>query len=294
MGCNAPLVAWRSKQRSKNGGRAVTFDLHAAYTDMPLTLACGKCMGCKLQKAREWAVRCSHEAQMHEENTFVTLTYDEKNLPKKNGIATLRPKDFQLFMKKLRKKRENKILFFHSGQYGKLGRPHHHAILFGCGFKDSTFWRRSGDYNIYRSQELEKIWTKGHSEIGTATFESAGYIARYTMNETEQMGGRKPEYLTMSKRPGIGKTWLEKYMSDVYPMDEVITQSGNKLPPPRYYDLQLQKTDAELLRKIKIKRMNNLTEETKSGIRHAATEKIQRAKAQQRREFEATSTHRLR
>ncbi len=289
MACNAPLVAWRSKDN-----HGITFDLHSAYTDMPLTLACGKCMGCKLQKAREWAVRCSHEAQMHEENTFVTLTYDEKNLHVKNGVATLKPRDFQLFMKKLRKRRDTTIRFFQSGQYGELGRPHHHALLFGCDFSDRTFWRRSGDFNIYRSQELEALWTQGHSEIGTVTFESAGYIARYTMKETQQLGGRKPEYLTMSRRPGIGNTWLQKYISDVYPMDEVITQSGNKLTPPRYYDLQLQKINAELLRTIKIKRIKNLTEETKSGIRQAATEKIQRAKAQQRRELEATSLHRLR
>ncbi len=261
---------------------------------MPLQLNCGKCMGCKLEKARDWAIRCSHEAQMHEENTFVTLTYNEKNLPIQNGIATLRPRDFQLFMKKLRKRRDHKILYFQSGQYGKLGRPHHHALLFGCDFSDRTFWRRSGDFNIYRSEELEKIWPQGHSEIGTVTFESAGYIARYTMNETQQLGGRKPEYLTMSRRPGIGNTWLKKYISDVYPTDEVITQSGNKLPPPRYYDLQLEKINAELLQKIKIKRIKNLTEETKSGIRRSATEKIQRAKAQQRRQLEASSLHHLR
>ncbi len=277
MACNAPLVAWRSKNN-----KGITFDLHTAYVDMPLQVACGKCMGCKLERARDWAIRCSHETQMHEENTFITLTYDEKNLPMQNGIPTLDPREFQLFMKKLRKKRETKILFFHSGQYGRLGRPHHHALLFGCGFTDATFWRRSNNYNIYRSEELEKIWTNGHSEIGTATFESAGYIARYTIKETEQIKGRKPEYLTMSRRPGIGQHWLNKYMADVYPTDEVITPSGNKIRPPRYYDLQLEKQEPQLLKKIKRQRVENLTEEMKSGARHAATEKIQRAKAQQR------------
>ncbi len=278
MACNAPLVAWRSKNN-----KGITFDLHAAYTDMPLTLACGRCMGCKLERARDWAIRCVHEAQMHEENTFVTLTYNEKNLPMQNGIPTLNTRDFQLFMKKLRRTRANRISFFQCGQYGQLGRPHHHALLFGAAFGDATFWRRSGIFNVYRSQELEELWEKGHSEIGTVTFESAGYLARYTLNETQQIKGRKPEYLTMSKRPGIGKDWLKKYMADVYPSDEVITPSGNKIRPPRYYDLQLEKQEPQLLIKLKRQRIANLTEEMKSGIRHAATEKIQRAKAQLRR-----------
>ncbi len=220
---------------------------------------------------------------MHEENTFVTLTYDEKNLPMCNGMPTLNTRDFQLFMKKLRKSRQQKISFFQCGQYGQLGRPHHHALLFGCYFPDQYYWRKSGEFNVYRSDELEKIWNKGHSEIGTVTFESAGYLARYTLNETIQLNGRKPEYLTMSKRPGIGKTWLEKYISDVYPSDEVITPSGNKLRPPRYYDQQLENKNVTLLKEIKRTRLNKLTEETRSGIRNAANEKIQRAKAQLRR-----------
>ncbi len=216
---------------------------------------------------------------MHEENTFITLTYDEKNLHIKNGIPTLVPRDFTLFIKKLRRQRDQKISYFQVGQYGQLGRPHHHALLFGCAFPDATYWRTSGEFTIYRSQELEKIWHKGHSEIGTVTFQSAGYLARYTMNESQQLDGRTPEYLTMSTRPAIGKHWLEKYISDVYPSDEVITPSGKKLRPPRYYDLQLEKIDATLLQRIKRDRQRNLTEEAKSGIRRAANEKIQRAKA---------------
>lgn len=293
MACNAPLIAWKAKDTNDNGKRPITFDIHKAYVDMPIQLACSKCMGCKLAKSREWAIRCTHEAQMHEENTFVTLTYDEKNLPVENGIPTLRPRDFVLFMKKLRKKRDTKISFFHVGEYGKLGRPHHHALLFGCGFNDSTIWRRSGDFNIYRSKELEKLWDKGNSEIGTVTYQSAGYIARYTLKEEQQVEGRKAEYLTMSRRPGIGKHWLNKYMTDVYPSDEIITIQGQKLRPPRYYDQQLEIVNSNQLQELKLQRKLNLTEEQKSGARRAATDLIQRAKAKRTRD-EATSVHNLR
>ncbi len=283
MPCNAPLVAWRSKNTNPDGTRPVTFDLHAAYVDMPLQINCGSCTGCKLDNARDWAIRCTHEASLHEENTFVTLTYDKKNLPVNNGIPTLRPRDFTLFMKSLRKRRQGKIKYFHVGEYGTLGRPHHHALLFNCGFADQKFWRHRGDFNIFRSEELETIWTHGHSEIGSVTYQSAGYLAKYELKETPQLQGRKAEYLTMSRRPGIGKHWLEKYISDVYPSDEVITPTGNKQRPPRYYDLQLEKIDPQLLKKIKTERVTKLTNEMKSGARKSATEKIQRAQAQLRR-----------
>lgn len=283
MACNAPLVAWRTKTKNPSGKRGVTFNLHDAYVDMPLSISCGKCMGCKQERARDWAIRCTHEAQMHEENTFATLTYDEKNLPMRNGIPTLRPRDFQLFMKKLRKKRHTKIRFFQCGEYGKLGRPHHHTLLFGCNFSDRTLWRRSGDFNIYRSEELESLWKQGHSEIGSVTFESAGYLAKYTMKESITIGGREPEYLTMSRGQGIGKTWIKKYITDVYPHDLVITPSGTKIRPPRYYDQQLEIIDAKLAMKIKRQREKNLTEEMKSGLRHTAMEKILKAKEQLRR-----------
>ncbi len=281
MACNAPLTVWKSKT-----GKGITFDIHAAYVDIPMAIPCGNCMGCKLQRSREWAIRCTHETQMHEENTFITLTYNKKNLPVENGLPTLRPRDFVLFMKKLRKRRDTKIRFFQSGQYGILGRPHHHALLFGCGFRDSTLWRRSGDFNIYRSEELEELWTQGHSEIGTATFKSAGYIARYTMRETEQLRGRKAEYLTMSRKPGIGSTWLEKYISDVYPSDQVITPSGFPIKPPRYYDEKLRDQDQaqgqDLWARVRERRQANLTPEQRSGDRAAAREIIQKQKSQQR------------
>ncbi len=295
MACNAPLVGWKSKETTKNGKRPITFNFHNAYSDLPLAVPCGNCMGCQLAKSREWAIRCTHEAQMHEENTFVTLTYNEKNLPMLNGVPTLRPEDFTKFMKRLRQRRDNKLSYFQVGEYGALGRPHHHALLFGCGFRDATHWRRSGDFNIYRSKELENLWEQGNSEIGTVTYQSAGYLARYTMKQQRQLPGRKPEYLTMSRRPGIGNTWLQKYMADVYPSDEIITSQGIKLRPPRYYDEQLEKAQPQIMRELKLNRVKNLTEEMKSGARRTATEKIQRAQAQQRREKnEATSLHRLR
>ncbi len=286
MACNDPLVGWKSRETTALGKRAVVFDVSEGYKDLPVNLPCGKCWGCKNDRAIEWALRCSHEAQLYSENSFLTLTY--KDDPKtKSGEPTLRPRDFTLFMKKLRRARpKNKISYFQCGEYGTLGRPHHHAILFNCGFGDRRYWRKKGDYNLYRSEELEKIWTEGFSEIGTVTFQSAGYVAGYQLEESlnkDYRGEREAEYRTMSKRPAIGKTWLEKYMSDVYPADECITRTGHKMRPPKYYDKIVEEKHPELMRELKIKRREALTEETKSGIHRMAKEKILQAKAKDKR-----------
>lgn len=280
MACNDLLVGWKSKSKTALGKRAVTFRKHEGYKDLPLNLPCGKCYGCRLNKSREWALRCAHESEMHTENSFITLTYDEKSLPTIGQLPTLQPNDFVNFMKRLRKN-SGKILFFHCGEYGELdGRPHHHALLFGRSFPDQYYWRKSGDYNLYRSPELEKLWTYGHSEIGEVSFESAGYIARYTLKMKDNLReGQVKEYLTMSRRPGIGKTWLQKYMSDVYPSDQVVTRYGI-YKPPRYYDKQLGEQQQLQLQTT---RQAKLTDEQRSGARNMAREQILKSRANLRR-----------
>lgn len=212
-----------------------------------------------------------HEIQMHEENCFLTLTYNNENLPK-NGSLNL--KHFQLFMKRLRKKIEpRKIKFYHCGEYGdKTYRPHYHAIIFGYDFPDKKHHKNSptGE-KIYISKELDKLWEKGHCTVGNATFESAGYVARYILKKvtgkdqashyeridptTGEIINLKPEYASMSN--GIGKAWLTAYKSDVYPTDEVIV-NGKQCKPPKYYDRILESSedpkDQKMVRHIKAAR----------------------------------------
>ena len=125
--------------------------------DKPVELPCGRCIGCKLERARQWAVRCMHEAALHEANCFVTLTYEDDKLPPDGG---LRPRDFVLFMKRLRKRYGNGIRFFHCGEYGeKFLRPHHHVLLFNHDWPDKRVCRtsKSGE-SLYSSGELESLW----------------------------------------------------------------------------------------------------------------------------------------
>lgn len=205
-----------------------------------------------------------HEASLHDEGCFLTLTYDDDHLP---AGGTLVKRHFQLFMKKLRKLNPGKrIRFFHCGEYGEHNfRPHYHALLFG--FEPMDKEKISGEF--WASQSLEKIWGRGFVGGGSITFDSAAYVARYCLKKvTGELADEhymrvddfgeafwlQPEYVTMSRRPGIGRDWIDKFRSDVYPSDEVI---ANSFPskPPRYYDGVLEADDPEMLVRIKQERV---------------------------------------
>ncbi len=224
-----------------------------------------------MDRAKEWAIRCFHESQMHDENSFVTLTYSPENLP---HDGSLRVSDLQKFMKRLRKKfAPKKIRFFACGEYGEnLARPHYHLLLFGLAFPDQYFFKNSGSGNaLYRSPTLEKIWTFGHSLIGDVTFESAGYVARYILKKingdladdhylrADEHGEAiwlAPEFTTMSRSPGIAKSWYDKYSSDIFPGDFAVTPEGKKVKTPRYYSNLLEREQPDLLGELKLARQD--------------------------------------
>jgi len=229
-----------------------------------LELPCGRCVGCRLERSRQWAVRCMHEAQMHDANCFITLTYDEKHLPE---FLSLRYRDFQLFMKRLRKFTGHPVRFFMCGEYGgRFSRPHFHACLFGFDFPDKVQFRRVGGGEVlYRSSALERLWPLGFSTIGAVTFGSAAYVARYVMKKvvgegsflhygsvdksSGEVSSRCPEFCRMSlggrsKTGGIGQSWLLKYWSDVFPHGKVVT-NGVEAKSPRYYDRLYDRVDSD-------------------------------------------------
>lgn len=197
-----------------------------------------------------------HEASLHSQNCFVTLTYADEHMPEHGSLVY---RDFQLFMKRVRKKM-GKVRFFMCGEYGeKFLRPHFHACLFGARFDDGVFFSRSGSgSDIYISLLLSSLWSKGHASFGELTFESAAYVARYTLKkstnvdcdgrsvcvdkETGEVYDLVPEMCRMSLRPGIGAGWIKKWYDDVYPADYVIVD-GSKMKPPKYYDRYMRQLD---------------------------------------------------
>ena len=198
---------------------------------------------------------------MHEDNCFITLTFDDENLYNRKEPWNLDITEFQKFMKRLRKHfAPRKIRFYHCGEYGELhGRPHYHAILFGHDFADKELHTVHNGNRLYISKTLQKLWPFGFSSIGDMTFESAAYVARYCMKKVtgdaaedhyavidpdtgEYLGQKKPEYASMSRRPGIGSEWFKKYKGDCYPKD-FVTMNGKKVRPPKFYDRMLENLD---------------------------------------------------
>lgn len=212
-------------------------------------------------------MRCTHEMTLHEDNSFITLTYNDENLPA-NG--TLIKRHLQLFMKRLRKHyAQKKIRFYACGEYGEeLLRPHYHAILFGLTFPDGELYSVRDDKKTYTSAILEKIWGQGFATFTEASFETAAYTARYVMKkingdkqekhyqgcdpETGEIFDLLPEFGTMSTKPGIASGWFDKYKNDL--KKDFITIRGIKMKPAKYYDRLFEKSDPYLLDELKEKR----------------------------------------
>jgi len=275
MACYRPLHGYKALTTNPSGKRSIVFNSREGYGDLKIVLPCGQCIGCRLERSRQWAIRCVHEASLYEENSYITLTYEEKKLPPHGSLLV---SDFQKFMKRLRKKYSSKIIrFFQCGEYGEQGgRPHYHACLFNHDFNDKVPWKQINGHQLYTSQALSDLWPLGFSTVGALTFESAAYVARYITKkitgpraklfyegfdeETGEYFQIKPEYTTMSRGGrgelgGIGKGWYEKYKGDVYPHGFVILR-GKKLRPPKFYDSQFEITDPAGYAQVKADRQN--------------------------------------
>lgn len=231
---------------------------HPWRTALGNVASCGQCHGCRAKWSREWSLRCMHEASLHESNSFVTLTYSDKRLPKGGSLVR---SDFQKFMKRLRKDiAPQKVRYFYVGEYGEnTNRPHYHALLFGVGFVDKEMLSMRQAFPVFRSRQLEALWSLGLSEIGSVTEKSAGYVCKYLSKRMTgswakaKYGERVPEYGCMSRNPGIGAGWIDRFQCEVYAKDGVVVR-GAVVKPPRYYDLRAAKSAPELLDGVKLAR----------------------------------------
>ena len=274
-----------------------------AFADISMKISCGQCSGCRLDRSRQWAIRCTHEASLYENNTFSTLTYRDAQLPNdpekgqpSNGTLVIR--DFQLFMKRLRKKYGSGIRFYACGEYGETNhRPHYHVCLFNFALNDKRLFKRTNGVPLFSSLDLDEFWGNVFTLSGDVTFQSAAYVARYIMKklngpladqhyettdqETGEILSRLPEFTTMSRRPGIGKHWYDTYSTDVYPYDEVIIK-GKRHKPPIYYDRQYEIADPKGYDDIRKKRLaaSKKHSDDNTKARLATRETIQFAKTQ--------------
>uniref|UniRef100_A0AAU8B149 Replication initiator protein n=3 Tax=unclassified Microvirus TaxID=338099 RepID=A0AAU8B149_9VIRU len=306
MSCYHPLKAWPIglTEAGKTKYKITSYDVHhlemrngiwntcttellSPYRDKSVMdfveIPCGKCIGCRLEYSRQWANRCMLELQYHQSAYFVTLTYNDEHVPvsyyddPETGEAfpslTLRKRDFQLFMKRLRKRfckygsrtvgelslssgiYSDSIRFFAAGEYGsETYRPHYHAILFGLELNDLILYKKSRGFSYYYSLSLQECWSEyvsgcylplGYVVVAPVTWETCAYVARYTMKkltgpETDfyTQFNIEPPFSLMSRKPGIGRQWYDDHpdcMSVEY-INVSTSDGGRKFRPPKYYE----------------------------------------------------------
>lgn len=270
-----------------------------------IPIPCGQCIGCRIDYSRMWADRCILEAKDHENNVFVTLTYDPEHLPKPELVVdvntgevlewpSLVPDDLQKFMKDLRRYYKHHydhdgIRFYACGEYGEDGgRPHYHLLLFNLPVPDKVYWFTNNDHeNIYISDSLSKIWGKGIVTLGEVTWNSAAYVARYVVKKQKGntkgcvdipghlVTGIKPEFVRMSRCPGIAFNYYDENKDKFYENDEIVISVRGKartIKPPRYYD-KLYDIDCEdpfLMQDIKRKRAESARNSMKLQLEHTS------------------------
>lgn len=260
--CTFPIPAWRGLP----GQPKIVFSSERGLASTKMFIPCGQCIECRLSRARDWAHRCVHEATLHEDNCFITLTYSDENLIWTDKGPTLYHRDFQLFMKRFRKSHPDlNIRYFMCGEYGdNFDRPHYHACVFGYDFPDRKPWKKSGDFMLYVSEELAELWPSGYHSIGELNFDTACYCARYVMKKVtgdrsnSHYSGRVSEYCNMSRRPGIGRDWYKAYKGDLYNADICVTKSSFISKPPKYYDRLLSEDNPDWYALVKSTRRQNL------------------------------------
>lgn len=327
MGCKAPILGAKSAEGFvrilPRSARPTPLTIKK-QSDRWIEIPCGHCMQCRVAQARDWSIRCTHEAQMHRHEDgspngcFITLTFDNDGLALRELRHGTHPlslslRDWQLFAKKLRqhmvrmqRKRERELglnkkpparfRFFQVGEYGDDQlRPHYHALIFGYDFSEDRIQCRDETGKTYfKSPSLDKIWSYGLTDIRPITTETVNYVCKYV---TKKMTGPRkdswldridaqtgelvrvyPEFATMSRNPGLGARWYDKFKNDVYP-DNFVVLKGKQKPVPKYYNRRLKQQDPELHQVVNAKAQ----EEAKKRIgettpeRRQVKEKIARA-----------------
>nr|QJB20601.1 MAG: replication initiator protein [Microvirus sp.] len=245
MACLSPVACYWSKKVNPSGKRSLTSDKRKALDDRVILRPCGVCINCRIQTTADMTVRLVHESKSHNRSSYLTLTYSEDKLPPDGSLCH---RDFQLFMKRLRRVTGQKFKYYMCGEYGdKNDRPHYHCILFGYDFDDRKYFTKNkqGD-SLYTSDELESYWQLGHCIVGEVTMQSARYVAGYIQKKIygeradDHYMGRRPEYAFGSN--GLGLEYLRLYGSQWMDTGYVIVD-GSKFRIPRYYDIKYKEID---------------------------------------------------
>lgn len=267
MSCTNPKPAILIPGTNK-AGRRIKFlraevgsyaDLREKYGSDYVEIPCGECESCIEQRVKSWAVRCCLEAAQYEDNCFLTLTYNNKCLPK-GGLCK---KDIFKFIKRLRNTYGSGIRYYGCGEYGtNYDRPHYHVILFNF-FPDDAIAVAPGPYGgfYYKSMELNKLWPFGFVSVGDLSFNSCAYVARYCNKKIKDFGivRMNPEFSFMSRRPGIGEVYFREHYDSLVATDRIYApiEGRYSFSSFRYFDKLIEKINPDVLQDLKEKRISN-------------------------------------
>lgn len=267
MSCSNPLYALRlgalnpktGKERIKILPRIEGNDYFSLCkkhgSDNVIPLPCGKCSSCVEARSKSWALRCVCEASLHQNNMFITLTYNNKCCPK--GLCK---KDVQKYIKALRYRfPDNDIRYYLVGEYGPLtNRPHYHAIIFGLFPDDAKFSTMLMGNPYFTSKKVQDCWPFGFVSITECTYQSCAYVARYCQKKLKDPEKRQKEFSMMSLKPGIGAEFFELNREKIYKYDCIVGNFGRSLRqrPSRYFDKLFEKFDAQCFQVLKEQRIS--------------------------------------
>lgn len=283
MPCYHPLIAWENSNIKTKNGKSKIFFKPPKPEDLKnwkqILLPCGQCIGCRLDYSKEWAIRCVLEKKEYEHNYFLTLTYSPEHTQHlykihinkstgevENEYLDLNPEDLTKFMKDIRRYYEyhfkwTNIRFFACGEYGdEKQRPHFHIIMFNFPVPDLKPWFINKEHmQVYTSEIISKVWGKGLVAIGEVTYQSAAYVARYITKKQKGKDAenfyKTPQFVRMSRMPGIASAYYERNKEEIYKNDEIII--GTKIDkvvsvkPPGYFDKLYDEIEPDKLSDIK-------------------------------------------
>lgn len=320
--CTQPIPAWFCYDYDETDGQVIFSSKvpNSFNVCIPMELPCGHCLECTLKNRRDWTTRALCEFQSWDRTAFITLTYNEENLPE-NG--DLRRSDWKKFADKLRayvkrKYKIDKIVLFGCGEYGcnpedpvktPAGRPHFHCCVFGFDFPDKYAWSRSGTgFVTYRSPFLESIWTSGHSVVQSLEYGDLAYCAGYVEKKAlkrlsaeqkygnsnyfgrqryfyDQFGCVHPaEFRITPCRPALGRHWIEKFFKDAYPSGFIVI-NDQKYSVPKYFDKYCKEKDLDMYLRVRKERLKKMYERSAENTpeRRATREELLRLKFEKTR-----------
>ena len=216
--------------------------------DKMVQVPCGCCRECLADNSKQWAFRILKEAAQYENNYFITITYNDDNIPSDRMLDVDFFKDFNKKLKTYlnRKGLKSDFRFYGVGEYGsKTARPHYHCIYFNLDLQDLKFEYIDSNHNLHFSSPLlEQVWQKGFIDIGSVDIGSACYVARYcdkkrrlTTSEKRDLEakGIVPEFSSMSRRPGIGASYYDEAYDRFINGKYYDIEKGKQFKLPLYY-----------------------------------------------------------